>query len=433
MKYRKVVLLLCATIMLSGCAKGTSAEELTKEYAEQVAKEAADEAASKINQAIDDNETASKIKDGATTAGEYAQDAYDYATDEKTINGAKENAKELKDDSVNFVEYMLNKIANQWNNMIASLEKGGSSDYPANALEDIDNLSEYDFYGSYTNPFKEAKGIDTSSEGTAMEQLKKAYGDFTQSSKETAKKIKENHDAKHPKSNSTPAADKEDAKAETDTLSAEAEDTRTYTQKISDLLYPIIPGYKGNTYCIVNNNIPFFDEEDLTTEVFETYSELDGLGRCGVAYANICKEIMPTEERQSIGDVRPTGFKQKRYDCLKTEENPYGYLYARCHLIGFQLAGENANPQNLISGSFYFNVDGMEPFENAVAQYVRKTNRHVLYRVTPIYNGNSLVANGVLMEARSVEDDEICFCIYVYNVAPGVNIDYSTGESALAE
>ena len=425
------------SMMLTGCAEGTSAEELTKEYAEKAAKEAAEaaaeEAASRINKAIDENETASKIRDGAETAGEYAQDAYDYATDEKTISGAKQNAKELKDESVNFFDYMINKIVVRWQQTIDALTNGSYStatgNSPADTLVNLENASEYDFLGDYSNPFKEAKGIDTSSDGTAMYQLKVAYEEFTKS----AQKIKKNHDEKHPKDakesgiGETPAASSETSESKAETSAA---DGRTYTQKISDLLYPEIPAYKGNPFCIVNKNIPFFNPEDLNTEVFETYSELDSLGRCGVAYANICKDIMPTEERGSIGNIKPTGFVQKKYECLKTEDNPGQFLWARCHLIGYQLAAENDNPKNLITGTFYFNVDGMEPFENAVAQYVRKTNRHVLYRVTPIYNGNNLVASGVLMEARSVEDDEICFCVYVYNVAPGVNIDYATGNSS---
>lgn len=187
-----------------------------------------------------------------------------------------------------------------------------------------------------------------------------------------------------------------------------------------------IPEYSGEPYVILQDNWPDFDVEDLTTEPFETYSELDSLGRCGVAYANICLEIMPTEERGDIGQVKPTGWQTAKYDCVEGK-----YLYNRCHLIGYQLAGENANKQNLITGTRYLNVTGMLPFENMVDDYVEETENHVLYRVTPIFDGNNLVANGVQMEAFSVEDEGegICFNIFVYNVQPGITIDYATGDS----
>lgn len=185
-----------------------------------------------------------------------------------------------------------------------------------------------------------------------------------------------------------------------------------------------IPDYNGKIYVTINNDIPYFDEEDYTTESFERYSEQDDLKRCEVAYANICKEIMPTEKREDISDVEPTGWVQKEYDGE--------YLYNRCHLIGHQLAGENANEFNLITGTRYFNVSGMLPFENRVANYIDKNpNNHVLYRVTPIFEGDNLVAKGVQMEAYSVEDNGkgVCFNVFVYNVQPGINIDYTTGKS----
>ena len=187
-----------------------------------------------------------------------------------------------------------------------------------------------------------------------------------------------------------------------------------------------IPEYSGTPYVAINNNVPFFSETDYTTDAFETYSDLDSLGRCGVAYANICVEIMPTEERGSIGSVKPTGWHTVKYDCVDGK-----YLYNRCHLIGFQLAGENANEKNLITGTRYLNVDGMLPFENLVADYVKETQNHVLYRVTPIFEGENLVASGILMEAYSVEDngEGITFCTYCYNVQPGIVIDYATGYS----
>ena len=197
-----------------------------------------------------------------------------------------------------------------------------------------------------------------------------------------------------------------------------------------------IPEYSGEPYIEINNNIPSFTEDDYTTEAFEKYSELDILKRCGVAYANICKEIMPekNEERGKIGSVKPSGWKNVKYNGL-VDGN---YLYNRCHLIGWQLSAENANPKNLITGTRYLNVDGMLPFENKVADYLKKKqnkNNHVLYRVTPIFKGSNLVASGVQMEAYSVEDkgEGVSFNIYVYNVQPGIVIDYKTGESKLAD
>lgn len=185
-----------------------------------------------------------------------------------------------------------------------------------------------------------------------------------------------------------------------------------------------IPEYTDEIYVTINNNVPYFDEDDYTTESFETYSDLDSLGRCGVAYANICTEIMPTKERGDISDIYPTGWIQKKYEGE--------YLYNRCHLIGHQLVGEDANEKNLITGTKYFNVSGMLPFENRVANYIDSNpNNHVLYRVTPIFEGDNLVAKGVQIEAYSVEDNgkEVCFNVFVYNVQPGINIDYATGKS----
>ena len=166
----------------------------------------------------------------------------------------------------------------------------------------------------------------------------------------------------------------------------------------------------------------------MTTTAFENYSDLDSLGRCGVAYANICKDIMPTEERGKIGMIKPSGWHTVKYDVIKDR-----YLYNRCHLIGYQLAGENANPKNLITGTRYLNVEGMLPFENLVADYVNNTGNHVLYRVTPMFSGSNLVANGVLIEAKSVEDNGggILFNVYCYNVQPGVGINYENGDSWL--
>ena len=177
---------------------------------------------------------------------------------------------------------------------------------------------------------------------------------------------------------------------------------------------------------VLEDNQPDFPEEDFTSESFEEYSPLDALGRCGTAYANVGVETMPTEERGTISSVKPTGWHSVQYDFVDGKN-----LYNRCHLIGFQLTGENANERNLITGTRYMNVDGMLPFENLVADYVKETDNHVLYRVTPIFEGDNLVASGVLMEALSMEDDGegVCFNVYVYNVQPGIAIDYATGES----
>ena len=190
-----------------------------------------------------------------------------------------------------------------------------------------------------------------------------------------------------------------------------------------------IPEYTSSPYVEINNNIPYFTEEDYTTEAFEKYSEWDELGRSGVAFANICKDIMPTEERGEIGNIKDlSGWVQKRYDNIIKDK----YLYNRCHLIGWQLAGENDNKQNLITGTRYLNTEGMLPFENQVAEYIDKNeSNHVLYRVTPVYQGNNLLASGVQMESWSVEDNGqgIHFNVYCYNVQPGIVIDYATGES----
>lgn len=188
-----------------------------------------------------------------------------------------------------------------------------------------------------------------------------------------------------------------------------------------------IPQYSGQPYVEVNNNIPFFNEEDLKIRSFEEYSELDSLGRCGAAYACLSKELMPTEERGKIGMVKPSGWQTVKYP----EQIEDLYLYNRCHLIAWCLTGENANEKNLITGTRYMNIQGMLPLEEKVAGYIDRTNNHVLYRVTPVFEGKNLVASGVLMEAYSIEDDGegIEFCVYCFNVQPGIGIDYLTGES----
>ena len=188
-----------------------------------------------------------------------------------------------------------------------------------------------------------------------------------------------------------------------------------------------IPEYNGKIYVEINNNIPYFTKEDYTINTFENYSNLDSLGRCGIAFANISKDTMPKEgeERESISNITPTGWVQKKYDDK--------YLYNRCHLIGYQLSSENDNELNLITGTRYFNVEGMLPFENMVADYINENeNNHVLYRVTPIFENDNLLAKGVEIEAYSVEDngEGVSFNVFVYNIEPGININYKTGESS---
>ena len=187
-----------------------------------------------------------------------------------------------------------------------------------------------------------------------------------------------------------------------------------------------IPEYSGNIYIELNNNKPTFTKSDLTTTSFETYSDLDSLGRCQVAFANIGQDLMPTKKRGAIGQVKPSGWHTIKYDNVDGK-----YLYNRCHLIGYQLTAENANKKNLITGTRYLNVKGMLPFENMVADYVKETNNHVLYRVTPIFEGDNLLAKGVQIEAMSVEDngEGISFNVFVYNIQPGISIDYANGDS----
>lgn len=188
-----------------------------------------------------------------------------------------------------------------------------------------------------------------------------------------------------------------------------------------------IPEYTGSAYTVLNDNIPDFPEEDFTEESFETYSDMDSLGRCGVAYANIGKDLMPTTKRGSIGQVKPSGWHTVKYDSVDGK-----YLYNRCHLIGYQLTAENANEKNLITGTRYLNTEGMLPFENMVADYIKETGNHVLYRVTPLFDGNNLVATGVQMEAESVEDkgDGILYNVFCYNIQPEITIAYKSGDSS---
>lgn len=235
----------------------------------------------------------------------------------------------------------------------------------------------------------------------------------------------------HAEDSAVSKAEKQDQEEEsalqeqTKDLEKSASDTTIQTLSVDE-----IPAYSGQAAIEINQNVPEFTESDYTTEAFEQYSPLDGLGRCGIAYACVGEEIMPTEERGAIGMVKPSGWHTVKYDFVDGK-----YLYNRCHLIAYMLSGENANTENLITGTRYMNTEGMLPYENQVADYVHDTGNHVLYRVTPLYEGDNLVASGVEIEASSVEDKgkSLSFHVYCYNVQPGVTIDYATGDSALAE
>lgn len=217
-------------------------------------------------------------------------------------------------------------------------------------------------------------------------------------------------------------------KAEQEKTSANAQQEKvpvSGTQQ-SDISMETIPEYDGEPYVVIDDNEPNFTEEELQPEAYETYGTLDALGRCSIAEASIGEGLMPTEKRGAIGQVKPTGWHTVKYDMVEGK-----YLYNRCHLIGYQLTAENANEKNLITGTRYMNTEGMLPFENMVADYIKETGNHVMYRVTPVFEGENLVASGVQMEAESVEDQgaDLSFNVYVYNVQPGVEIDYKTGES----
>lgn len=232
---------------------------------------------------------------------------------------------------------------------------------------------------------------------------------------------------------------KESAKPTTEPSFSQTIATKVYSesQKITHYVqqpqksfseYGIL-SYSQHPFVILNNNVPWFNDSDMVANAFEQYCELDHLGRSGTAFACVCKSTMPTEERGKIGNIKPSGWHTVKYDIVDGK-----YLYNRCHLIGYQLSGENANPKNLITGTRYLNVEGMLYFENKVADYVKNTNNHVLYRVTPVYEGDNLLSHGVIIEAYSIEDngEGICFNVFCYNVQPGITIDYSTGGSKLA-
>ncbi len=220
-------------------------------------------------------------------------------------------------------------------------------------------------------------------------------------------------------------------KTQEQTVTEEQEKSLPSTENVTTIAetfdFAAVPAYDGKAYVAVNDNVPFFTEEELSSASYETYGELDPLGRCTVCVASVGQDLMPAEERGNIGAVKPTGWHTVKYDFVDGK-----YLYNRCHLIGYQLTGENANEKNLITGTRYLNIEGMLPFENMVADYVKETDQHVMYRVTPVFEGDNLLAAGVLIEGKSVEDngEGVLFCVFAYNVQPGVSIDYVTGESS---
>lgn len=225
-----------------------------------------------------------------------------------------------------------------------------------------------------------------------------------------------------------------DAPSEHVVSTVDTDSTENQSTSDSEADFPTladIPAYVGEPYAVLNDNEPYFTKEAReAVSSFELYSPRDELGRCGTAYACLSVDLMPTEERKSIGNIKPSGWQSTKYDIVDG-----GYLYNRCHLIAYRLAGENANPDNLITGTRYLNTRGMLPFENMTADCIKETSYHVLYRVTPLYNESDAVARGVVMEAYSTEDDgeSLCFCVFCYNVQPGISIDYATGESERIE
>jgi len=250
--------------------------------------------------------------------------------------------------------------------------------------------------------------------------------EYTESTESTVSiKTEQGSSAENPTA-STELDPKSDTTATDGVLSGDNEQNGAHSDDIgAEFDFSALPPYSGEPYISVCGGDPDFSENEITSVSYEYYSELDALGRCGVCIASVGQDIMPTEKRGSIGQVKPTGWHTVKYDFVDGK-----YLYNRCHLIGFQLTGENANRRNLITGTRYLNVEGMLPFENMVADYVKETGNHVMYRVTPIFVGDELLARGVHIEAESVEDggDGIMFNVFCYNVQPGVVLDYATGE-----
>lgn len=264
------------------------------------------------------------------------------------------------------------------------------------------------------------------SAGTPTDSSSQVKSQLSSSTAEQTPETEESQPPETAEPTETPTPEETQKPTETAKPTESETPTPQVTAPVIDL--SSIPAFSGVPYVAINDNVPEFTDADLTTTSFETYSNLDSLGRCGVAYACIGIDLMPTEERGSIGQVKPSGWHTVKYDIVDGK-----YLYNRCHLIGYQLTAENANTKNLITGTRYLNVEGMLPFENMVADYIKETGNHVLYRVTPAFEGDNLLASGVQMEAMSVEDkgESILFNVYCYNAQPGVSIDYTNGDSEL--
>lgn len=388
MKNKLLMLIMSSTLVLTSCGGGVSATDLRNDYlnrekikqtaddvytntkdAAKVAKDQAIDAAEDVRDAATDK--AGEVKEGARDAADAAaESAKETASD--AAGAVKDAAMEQAEDTRQDAEHVGGLLSSEWHKFLDELMS------PTGLKEATDEL------------------LDVTDENTGG------------------------------------SGKNESQTTDTDGTDGEGAMGRAPSSvKFPPIEANSIPPYSGSTVVEVNSNSPFFTDEDLTMEAFELYSPLDSLGRCQSAYANICADIMPTAPRGEIGMIKPTGWVQKKYEGVIDEDPPY--LYNRCHLIAFSLAGENANPKNLITGTRHFNIEtGMEEYELKVLSYVKRTGHHVLYRVTPVFEGDNLLATGVLMEGQSVEDNEISFCVFVYNVQPGVEIDYKTGDSHLA-
>ena len=418
---RKFILVMSTAALipaaLLGCNKGVSATDIRNEYMREEAlkqganyatdgfQNAADNARNAAgdfadrtrqtagelsdmagNKAQDARVAADEFSDGArTAAGDVAGATKDLASD--AAESAKDMARNQAEDTKEDARFFSKSIYDEWQGILRTL----------------------------TTPWGIGQGLDDN------EYRNETYDDSTL----------EYGESRNGSGTMTASAADSSVRFTTDAGTGRNADSSLDKEaniKETSFDFSSIGEYAGSACIAVNGNTPFFDAEDYTVRSFEYYSPLDSLGRCGYAYANICKDLMPESDRGEIGMVKPSGWHQNKYPGIIPEDPPY--LYNRCHLIAFSLAGENANKKNLITGTRYFNVEtGMEGYELQVLSYVRRTGNHVLYRVTPYFKGDNLVATGVLMEARSVEDDGISFCAFVYNIQPGIAIDYRTGEN----
>ena len=386
---RKIILIMSTTALVTGwstgCGKGVNARDIRREYIQE---EAIKNGAERISETVQDaaNDARNTADDLADKGRQTADDLAGMADD--GIRDARQAAGEFSEDT----KTAAGDVAESTRQLAESAAEG-AKDIARQQAEDsredagflFDSIMDewHGILDTLTSPWGIGQGLDGEGSSDVGSSEVSAY--------------------------STAA-------------------TQTIEHRETGFDFSTLSGYSGTTCVPVNGNWPFFYEEDLTETPFEYYSPLDSMGRCGMAYANICRELMPTGERGDIGMIKPSGWKQNKYEGIISEDPPY--LYNRCHLIAFSLAGENANPSNLITGTRHFNTEtGMEAYELQVLSYVRRTGNHVLYRVTPYFKDDDLLATGVLMEARSVEDTGISVCVFVYNVQPGVAIDYRTGDN----